>query len=508
MPSVASVTRVALAAAVVASCSVSPATAAPAADLVTALPEFSGPFPSKHYSGYLNALDGSRLHYYWVDAAEVDPAKAPVVWWTNGGPGCSSMDGWGYELGPFHFANYGTSGPAFALNNFSWTKIANVVFVEDPPGVGFSYGPSSNYTTSDSQNAANNYGAVIDLLQNKFPEYASNEFYIAGESYAGIYVPTLARLILNEGKVANFAGVLVGNGVTSATYDDNFYWSDAVFAHGHGFLSDQTLEEVYAACVPPAGHPNSGDCARLANDYYTRMAPDVNTYDYTGNCFVAPQQSDLRLPAMRRRLTAHAKSLGVSVPRYIRLASSGQSLAAIAEWLKTGPEEWRAESSQAIPPSPRGSNVPCIDAESMTTYLNRADVKAALHVEPSLTWAICSDVRYVSDILDVVDVYSMLLAAGKRVLIYNGNVDMSVPYTGTEAWMTHETAWNVSTPLHGWSYLSPAFQYGPQQGGFARGFEKDQIWFTMINGAGHMVPQFRPAAAYAMFERFISGKGF
>jgi serine carboxypeptidase-like clade 1 len=477
---------------------------APTTDLVAKLPDFPGALPSKHYSGYLNALNGSHLHYYLVEATEVDPATAPLVWWTNGGPGCSSMDGWGYELGPFHFKNYNASGPTFALNNYTWTRLANVVFVEDPPGVGFSYRDDGNYTISDSLNAENNHAALVDLLTNKFPEYAGNEFYVAGESYGGIYVPTLAHLVLTKGFVQNFTGIIVGNGVTSATYDDNFYWSDAVFAHGHGFMTDETLAQVKAACVPPSGNPNGATCNALQADYYTMMAPDVNTYDYIETCFAPPTPSDLYLPAARRRIVAHAKHVGVTPLEYIALAQLGGSLQQIAAAVTA---HRIAYGNGSIPPSPPGFNVPCIDSQTMMAYLNRDDVKAALHVEKSLSWAICSSVNYKSNILDVVFVYNELLKAKKRVLIYNGNTDMSVPYTGTRAWMAHETNWTVTRPLQGWSFTDPAYPWGPQQGGFAVQYEAD-LWFTLVNGAGHMVPQFRPPAAFAMFERFITKRGF
>ncbi|RTL25600.1 MAG: hypothetical protein EKK49_19710, partial [Rhodocyclaceae bacterium] len=114
----------------------------------------------------------------------------------------------------------------------------------------------------------------------------------------------------------------------------------------------------------------------------------------------------------------------------------------------------------------------------MTTYLNRADVKAALHVEPSLTWGICYDINYVSNVFDVVFVYKALLKVGKRVLIYNGNLDMSVPYTGTRGWIAHETDWKVTRDLQGWSFSDAAYPYGPQQGGFAVEYES-RLWFTL-----------------------------
>ena len=81
---------------------------------------------------------------------------------------------------------------------------ANVLFLESPAGVGFSY---SN-TTSDYQNVGDNktasdsYKFLINWLE-KFPEYKTRDFYITGESYAGHYVPQLAYTIVSENKITN-----------------------------------------------------------------------------------------------------------------------------------------------------------------------------------------------------------------------------------------------------------------------------------------------------------------
>ena len=81
---------------------------------------------------------------------------------------------------------------------------ANVLFLESPAGVGFSYSnTTSDYDESgDSKTAGDNYVFLLNWLE-RFPEYKGRDFYISGESYAGHYVPQLAHTILQHNKMAN-----------------------------------------------------------------------------------------------------------------------------------------------------------------------------------------------------------------------------------------------------------------------------------------------------------------
>lgn len=90
------------------------------------------------------------------------------------------------------------------INSISATNaVANVIFLESPAGVGFSYSNrSSNYVTGDKQTAADAYTFLVNWLE-RFPEYKNREFYITGESYAGHYAPQLAALILQNNKITN-----------------------------------------------------------------------------------------------------------------------------------------------------------------------------------------------------------------------------------------------------------------------------------------------------------------
>lgn len=152
----------------------------------------------KWYSGYLSFSTGV-FHYIFFDSQR-DPDNDPLVLWLNGGPGCSSLIGMLLEHGPFVVVTNKTS---FTLNDYAWNKKANVLYLESPGGVGFSKSlRNNNFTYTDATTTEDNYRALTDFFR-KFPNLKKNDFYISGESYAGIYVPYLAQEILRRNKLPN-----------------------------------------------------------------------------------------------------------------------------------------------------------------------------------------------------------------------------------------------------------------------------------------------------------------
>ena len=98
------------------------------------------------------------------------------------GPGCRELIGMGTEQGPFFIHANGTLAP----NPFSWNKAANMLYIEQPAGVGFSYSERvKDYTTGDAEAASDMYLLIREFLT-RYPERRSNEFYIASESYGGM----------------------------------------------------------------------------------------------------------------------------------------------------------------------------------------------------------------------------------------------------------------------------------------------------------------------------------
>ncbi|VDL87310.1 unnamed protein product [Schistocephalus solidus] len=149
-------------------------------DLVQSLPGLN-PMPKfRQYSGYLQgATENIQLHY-WLVEASTNAEKLPLVLWLNGGPGCSSLLGLLNENGPF--------------------SIANILYLESPAGVGFSYAVNGNVSTDDDIVAKNNFAALENFFK-RFPSYKGRDFYITGESYGGIYVPILALLVASKPEI-------------------------------------------------------------------------------------------------------------------------------------------------------------------------------------------------------------------------------------------------------------------------------------------------------------------
>ncbi len=117
-----------------------------------------------------------------------DPINDPIIVWFNGGPGCSSMLGWAQEHGPYSLENGANN---FTFNDWSWNNEANVFYIESPANVGYSVCTDvlKDCQWNDYNSADDNLQVVLALFRDKFTAIQNNKMWIAGESYAGIYVP-------------------------------------------------------------------------------------------------------------------------------------------------------------------------------------------------------------------------------------------------------------------------------------------------------------------------------
>ena len=93
-----------------------------------------------------------------------------TVIWLNGGPGCSSMDGALMEIGPYRVTNEGT----LRYNDGSWDEFANILFVDNPVGTGFSYVNTDSYV-HELKEMADQMVTFLKKFFEIFPEYEDND---------------------------------------------------------------------------------------------------------------------------------------------------------------------------------------------------------------------------------------------------------------------------------------------------------------------------------------------
>jgi len=249
--------------------------AAAVGDLVKELPGWKGPTFSATYSGYISAghEDGhTMIEHYMFFESEGNPQTDPVLLWTNGGPGAASLFGAFTELGPYYLSDASmqtedfraTGVPSLFENPFRWTTLGSLLVINSPPPVGFSYcepaGPSGSGTSCGSWNDTKTARHNLEFLKNwrsAFPEFSTQDLYLIGESYAGIYVPTLARAILEDGPsglAEQLKGFAVGDGCLGGDNDSGACvpWGGKRFTvdffYGHGQFSTKTYQAIQENC--------------------------------------------------------------------------------------------------------------------------------------------------------------------------------------------------------------------------------------------------------------------
>ncbi|WVZ50420.1 hypothetical protein U9M48_001673 [Paspalum notatum var. saurae] len=423
------------------------------------------------YGGYVTVDDqaGRALYYWFLEAdrgAGADPDTAPLLLWLNGGPGCSSIgSGALEELGAFRVD---TDGRTLLLNEYAWNKAANVLFLESPAGVGFSYtNTSSDLVVGDNRTAHDSYTFLVKWFE-RFPQYKYRDFYIGGESYGGHYVPQLSQLVYRnnigvEMPFINFKGFMVritqklnspydyvGNGLIDNEEDMigmfEYWWH-------HGLISDLTLASGLQICPGSSLIQISPECQKIWDKALEEQGRIDGYSIYTPPC----EQGS---PFARRRSSSRSQLL---VPAYD----------------------------------------PCRGFYSRK-YMNLPEVQKAMHANVTgsieYPWLICNEGIYnnwTDTAVSVLPIYKELIAVGLKVWVLSGDTDTAVPVSSTRRSLA-ALGLPVKTNWYPW-YLVPT-----EVGGWSMVYEG--LTLVTVRGAGHEVPRHRPAQALLLFKQFLLGE--
>ncbi|KAJ7487366.1 Alpha/Beta hydrolase protein [Mycena galericulata] len=407
------------------------------------------------FTGYID-IQARHLFFYFFESRSY-PDKDDVIFWTNGGPGCSSGVGLFMELGPCRVMN-ADNGTVFHPE--SWNSNANIFFIDQPIGVGFSYAEYGE-TVSTTEEAAKDIAAFVAIFFAHFSNFQGRGFHMAGESYAGRYVPVFAAAVYDQNpllvkagiKPINITSIIIGNGMT--------------------------------------------DIQTMLPAWYKMQCSSVT---------VVPVQDIQTCVHMKMRLARCSKWFKESCQDQFDLIDCQAAYAFCGEslhepYVATGLNRYDITRKCA------GDSWLCYDEiEEIVKYLNQKDVQAILGVNISKYDTCSKDVGRDFDLkLDMLkgakDYVGALLERGVRVLVYAGTHDWVCNWVGNEAW-TRELEWTghaefSAQPLREW-------MVGGKRAGHTR--EANGLTFATVDAAGHMVPYDKPKESLEMVNRWIAGE--
>ncbi|KAK3118741.1 hypothetical protein QOZ80_9BG0706170 [Eleusine coracana subsp. coracana] len=436
---------------------------------VASVPGYDGALPFSLETGYVSVdyENGAELFYYFIKS-EADPRRDPVLLWLTGGDRCSVFSSLVFEIGPVKFITepYNGSVPRLRYNPYSWTKVANILFVDSPVGAGFSFSSDpKGYDVGDVSSSIHLKKFLAKWFSNH-PEFLANPFYIGGDSYAGKIVPYLVQKISEDVEAQqvkpaiNLKGYLVGNPITGESID---FESRVPYAHGVGIISDQLYETIMEHCQgEDYSNPVNVICARSLSRFNQLLNECSKPHILYKKCiYVSPRQYN----------------------------NSGKRVVLMEQL------------GELNHPPPR----PPMDCENYGNYLsyfwaNHNGTRDALGIkkDSKKEWVRCheGDLPYSRDIESSIKYHRNVTLKGYRSLVYSGDHDAVVPLTGTQAWVR---SLNFSV-THDWR----AWHLHGQSAGFTIAYSNN-LTFATVKGGGHTAPEFQPERCLAMFRRWISG---
>ncbi|KAJ3071080.1 hypothetical protein HDU98_005864 [Podochytrium sp. JEL0797] len=399
----------------------------------------------KKFTGYFESPQG--FFFFAFFESRDDPRHDPFMLWINGGPGCSSNLGLFMELGP---CRVDPGGNSTSFNPHAWNTKANLLFLDQPVGVGFSY-EKPGHVVGDTETAATEVDIFFQLLFYNLPEYSRSPVHLFGESYGGHYIPAIGRKIFRENKAAptknpnrihiNLASLGIGNG-----------WVRPYIQYEQ--FAEFLIDEKYGPFITPEQYK------------FLKQSYQV--------CEFLARQCE-RFPSRFSCVPA---------------ATYCERVFAFPESVKRNPYDVRQECDS--------EDGECYAIQGdIDAYLNRGWVQDLLGVEREYVG--CSEAvgeafnRAGDEDLRFDTAVAEVLEGGVKVLVYAGDADYVCNWMGNEAWLD-AMEWSGQD-----GYLDApedAWLVGGVEAGTVKSF--GNLTWIKIYEAGHMVPYDRPVESLKM----------
>ncbi|KAJ3783316.1 alpha/beta-hydrolase [Lentinula aff. detonsa] len=455
----------------------------------------------------------------------------PWLIWLNGGPGSSSLVGLMTENGPLQV----TGDYSIVENEFSWNKLADAFWVDQPVGTGFSTSDAAGYVDSEDQLGQDFVGFLTNLVK-VFPSLATRPFYLTGESYAGTFIPYITKAIFSTpNPPVNLRKISIGDGTIG------------------GFALYEELSTVITLETYPEIIGFDPDVFQYFKEQEHLCGYDINlTYPQHG---IIPTITD---PFTTTTLFSNSEVLP-RIPRKRSLSrrmisSTGSSLSTRdLDHRAVEMEERRALLKRNLIGRPNGTLDPtygCFLWEEMTDYaqnftfpwtvgefdaydipdalfpevpsdpsvfLNDNRTRAALHA-PIKEWVEIFGNPFgnstgegpgtnpfgdpsVEPMAFMTELATNASERGVHIIIYEGNDDSLVAHRGLQVVIQNITFGGIQGFTR-----KPATPFTDDEGRFAGIVHQERnLTYALFQNAGHFVPRSVPEAAFVFLREFILG---
>jgi carboxypeptidase C (cathepsin A) len=352
------------------------------------------------------------------------------------------------ENGPCHIsADSQTTHP----NLFSWTRHANVLWIDLPAPAGFSYLKESTGMDLTNSEIATDAGAFLQGFFTMHPDLLSNKLFVFSESYGGHFAPLAARHILensHRGLKINLSGVGIGDGMVNPLVQFQFYqpFLESLPVKLKTQLFTPTLRATMHSALP-------------------------NCTDMIQRCQEKPQVCD-----------------------------GARSTCQAAFWRPFMDNGYYYNVGKKVE----------FDFSNVARFFASEFTKHQLGVRPaSGNWHACSEkIHHMFGqqfMLGAQDAVSKLLEHGIDLLVYAGDSDYVANWMGCKAWM-QQLVWSGQDRFNAANDTS---WHDPETGSKIGSFRSTKHFtFVKIDDAGHFPAMDQPEATVQMVENFIRGERF
>nr|XP_043612149.1 serine carboxypeptidase-like 13 [Erigeron canadensis] len=422
------------------------------------LPGYPDDLPFTLETGYIGVREHEnvQLFYYFIES-ENNPSEDPLLLYLTGGPAVSGLSSILYQIGPlsFNLENSWKKNITFDLNPNSWTKMANMIFLDAPAGTGFSYAKTwEALKSSDSILALDIYEFLKKWLL-EHPKFQRNPLYVSGISYMGLLIPIVVSEIYNGNEcghepIMNFKGYIMVSPFTDKVADYN---SRIEYAHRLALISDDIYKSTVINC--------KGD------------------YENTN------QENQLCAQNLQR---VDECTTGINLENILMPKCS-----------LVNPEPYCPDATHVF----------------LVEWANNKDVQNALGIREGTieTWEYSNianrydhgkndTIMYSYDVLSSFEYQQQLTTKNCQVLIISGDHDMVVPYVGVEKWIE---ALNIPTeiPWKPWLLLKQIAGY--QMTYVHKGYS---LKYATIKGSGHVVALAKPKELLSMVSGWLASQTY